>query len=228
MTSFFRFLGEFGDKNSSLGFASEHYEDDDLKKQLLKMGIKSENGYIYFNELLYRCMRRKYGNMRINKKMQIFELRTQYKIYVITREQQNKSIALNSSELYNGLVKKDIGVNPFLIYLYLKISYKTWLKHARDELKKERIERSSQEDMVPSECKEREKQTFFVDIDFEKYIEETSEEDIKFDDNCEITNALRGNLSGAECYNLDHGHNVKINNCGASEGGRSSKMSQSS
>lgn len=48
------------------------------------MGIKSDNGFVYFNELLYRCMRRKYGNMKIKKKMQIFELRTQYKIYLKT------------------------------------------------------------------------------------------------------------------------------------------------
>ena len=49
------------------------------------MGIKGDNGFIYFNELLYRCMRRKYGNMKIKKKMQIFELRTQYKIYLKTQ-----------------------------------------------------------------------------------------------------------------------------------------------
>ena len=50
------------------------------------MAINSDNGYIYFNELLYRCMRKKYGNMKINKKMQIFELRTQYNIFLMTRE----------------------------------------------------------------------------------------------------------------------------------------------
>ena len=33
------------------------------------MGIKSENSFIYFNELLYRAMRRKYGNFKVNKKM---------------------------------------------------------------------------------------------------------------------------------------------------------------
>jgi hypothetical protein len=67
LTKFFRKLGEKGEKESSLGFSEEYYEDGELKKQLLKMAIKSDNGYIYFNELLYRCMRRKYGNMKINK-----------------------------------------------------------------------------------------------------------------------------------------------------------------
>lgn len=74
---FFRDLGDEDlDRNSSLGFSSEFFTDDELKKHILKMSIKSNNGYIYFNELLYRCMRNKYGNMKINKKMQIIELRT--------------------------------------------------------------------------------------------------------------------------------------------------------
>ena len=52
------------------------------------MAINADVGYIYFNELLYRCMRKKYGNMKINNRMQIFELNTQYSIYLITLAQQ--------------------------------------------------------------------------------------------------------------------------------------------
>jgi len=81
LTSFFRSLGE---DNESLGFREDLFDDGELKKQMLKMAIKSDQGYIFFNEMLYRCMRRKYGNMKINKKMQIFELRTQYSIYLMT------------------------------------------------------------------------------------------------------------------------------------------------
>jgi len=61
-----------GDENSSLGFSilnDSEYENNMVKKHLLKMAIKSDNGYIFFNEILYRCMKRKYGNMKINKKM---------------------------------------------------------------------------------------------------------------------------------------------------------------
>lgn len=87
LTNFFKELGEHGSKEESLGFSEEHFDTGELKKHLLKMGIKSNQGFIYFNELLYRCMRRKYGNMKINKKMQIFELKTQFKIYLMTLEQ---------------------------------------------------------------------------------------------------------------------------------------------
>lgn len=58
-----------GVTNPSLGFPEAEYDDGDVKKNLLKMAIKTDNGYIFFNEMLYRCMRRKYGNMKINKSM---------------------------------------------------------------------------------------------------------------------------------------------------------------
>jgi|TARA_B110001450_G_C17508773_1_gene435492 hypothetical protein len=41
LTDFFRKLGEYGSKEESLGFSEEHYDGGELKKQLLKMGIKS-------------------------------------------------------------------------------------------------------------------------------------------------------------------------------------------
>ena len=43
--------------------------DDQMKKIMLKMGIRCDDGYVYFNELLYRCMRRQYGSFRLNRKM---------------------------------------------------------------------------------------------------------------------------------------------------------------
>ena len=76
LLEFFKRLGETGDKNTSLGFSSDFYDDEEMLKLLLKCAIKSNKGFVYFNEMLYRCMRRKYGNMLMNTKMQSFELRT--------------------------------------------------------------------------------------------------------------------------------------------------------
>lgn len=129
LTSFFRKLGE---DNETLGFHKDQYDDGELKKQMLKMAIKSDQGYIFFNEMLYRCMRRKYGNMKINKKMQIFELRTQYSIYLMTLNIQNKGNRSQSNdEIFNAIIKKENGVNPFLTVMNFKISFKTWLKVTR-------------------------------------------------------------------------------------------------
>lgn len=48
----------------------------DIKKRLLKMGIKSDEGWVYFNELFYRLMRDVHFDSKLNKKMQIIELTT--------------------------------------------------------------------------------------------------------------------------------------------------------
>jgi len=52
----------------------EEISEPEMKKQMLKMGIRGEDGYIYFNELLYRCMRRVYGRFKLNRAMTIFEI----------------------------------------------------------------------------------------------------------------------------------------------------------
>jgi len=66
--------------------------DSETKKAILKMGIRSEDGWIYFNELLYRCMRRVYCNFKLNKKMQIIELRTLFKIARISLEAKMREV----------------------------------------------------------------------------------------------------------------------------------------
>lgn len=69
LIDFMRDLGEFGDKKTSLGLGKDHYDYSDVKKILLKCGIKADNGFIYFNQLLYNCMKRKYGNFPSGRRM---------------------------------------------------------------------------------------------------------------------------------------------------------------
>lgn len=169
-------LGEDGDKDTSLGFGKDHYEPGELKKQMLKMAIKSDNGYVYFNELLYRCMRRKYGNMKINKKMQIFELKTQYRIYLITLSIQNQNKKLSNEDIFNSIIKKENGVNPFLTVMNFKISFKTWMKFARKAIRSEYQGKSNKnEDIYDQDEKPN---MIPVDIEVEELYEVTSEEDI--------------------------------------------------
>jgi hypothetical protein len=66
--------------------------DSFIKMSLLKMGIRGERGYIYFNEMLYRVMKRVYGEFNLNRQMYIMELRTQYKIELKTLKQSYKSV----------------------------------------------------------------------------------------------------------------------------------------
>ena len=51
----------------------------------------------------------------------------------MTREIQNKSKKnISNSDIFNSIIKKENGVNPFLTVMNFKISYKTWLKYARE------------------------------------------------------------------------------------------------
>jgi hypothetical protein len=74
LKTFFILLGQKGDKESSLGFNTAFYNDEEIGKLLLRMGIKNENGFIYFSELLYRTIRRKYGNYKSTRIMHKIEL----------------------------------------------------------------------------------------------------------------------------------------------------------
>jgi hypothetical protein len=42
---------------------------------------------------------------------------------------------LRNEEIFNSIVKKEGGVNPFLTIMNFKITFKTWLKHANLILK---------------------------------------------------------------------------------------------
>ena len=46
---------------------------------------------------------------------------------------------MSNKDIYSDLIKKENGVNPFLISMSIRISFKTWLKAAKSELKKRAI-----------------------------------------------------------------------------------------
>jgi hypothetical protein len=101
--------------------------EDEMKKQILKMGIRGDDGWIYFNELLYRCLRRIYGNFKLNKRMQIKELKTQFVLFQLTmKAKKEEKLAKNNENVFESLVNKGSSVNPFLTMMYYRISFMTW------------------------------------------------------------------------------------------------------
>lgn len=100
---------------------------------MLKMGIRSDDGYIYFNELLYRSMRRIYGSIKLNTQMQIFELNTQYKIFMITLLNQKKTKTIQNKEVFSSMLGRTNSVNPFLTVMFFKMSFKAWWNYARKQ-----------------------------------------------------------------------------------------------
>ena len=47
----------------------ESAREMDVQRVILKMGIQVDDGFIYFNEMLYRVMRAQFGRVKINKFM---------------------------------------------------------------------------------------------------------------------------------------------------------------
>jgi len=52
----------------------------DVQRVIIKMGIVVDDGFIYFNEMLYRVMRAQFGRVKLNRVMALNELVTQYRI----------------------------------------------------------------------------------------------------------------------------------------------------
>jgi hypothetical protein len=111
----------------------DRVSNSELKKMMLKMGIRTEDGWIYFSELLYRCMRRKYGNFKLNKRMQIAELKTLFKISLLTLKAKSEEQFKNSKneDIITEMTKRGQSVNPFLTLMYYRISFNTWLNAMR-------------------------------------------------------------------------------------------------
>lgn len=109
---------------------------------LQSLFFSDEEGFIYFNELLFKAMKRIYGKERTKKRMLFeFELRTLEKILKLKEKQVRKS---RKDERV-----KAVSVNPFLSVMYKNMSFKAWLNiysklnitifiHSRNEQAKKR------------------------------------------------------------------------------------------
>ncbi len=110
----------FKDLRGDIGMANE--EDNIIMRNMVKMNIESdEDGFIYFNELLFKSMKRVHGQERTKKKILAdFELRAFERLQKIKHQQMAKARK-------NERVKA-ITVNPFLSVMYKNMSFKAWLK----------------------------------------------------------------------------------------------------
>ena len=71
---------------------SDQAKEEDFDRIILKMGINVDDGFIYFNEMLYRIMRAQFVTgmkLKMNKVMTINELVTQFKIAEIMLKEKD-------------------------------------------------------------------------------------------------------------------------------------------
>lgn len=93
-----------------------------------------EDGFVYFNELLYRTMRREYGESHVKNKILVdHELRTMQKIEAIKQKMQKKSWKHERTQAAQ--------VNPFMLQMYMNISFKAWLNQFRVNSEKREAEK---------------------------------------------------------------------------------------
>ena len=76
-------------------------------------------------------------------------------------------------DIFNTIIKKESGVNPFLTMMNFKISFRTWLRHANIKIKKAAYTLLRQEDQYVEE----KPIIFEVEIDNEELMSATSEEE---------------------------------------------------
>ena len=95
----------------------------------------------------------------------------------------SKNKKITKDNIVQQIAAKGNGFNPFLIIMNFKITLKTWIKHARQNLKKMEKERKLMNgEIVPSSTTGDQEPllqqyTIEVEIDVEKFMSETSEED---------------------------------------------------
>jgi hypothetical protein len=83
------------------------------------MFIRDNDGFIYFNELLYKTMKRRYANGRTKKKVL-------YELELDTLEKLEKIMKVQMI-LSRAKERKDaIAVNPFLAMMYKGMSFNVW------------------------------------------------------------------------------------------------------
>jgi len=84
-----------------IGF-SESTKSEDTDRIILKMGINLDDGFVYFNEMLYRVMRAQYvtsPGMKLNRVLAIDEIKTQYRLAEITLHHKEKKGSIKKEEM---------------------------------------------------------------------------------------------------------------------------------
>jgi predicted lactoylglutathione lyase len=85
----------------------------------VKCVCSDNDGFIYFNELPYKTMKRRYANGRTKKKVLYeLELDTLEKLEKIMKQQMLLSRAKER--------KDAVAVNPFLAMMYKNMSFNVW------------------------------------------------------------------------------------------------------
>ena len=83
-------------------------------------------------------MREKFVNFRLNNRMAMHEITTQYKIYQLTQKDKNQDKA-SGKKFAASIKSSESSVNPFMRQIFYRISFNTWHSYMLKEEKKKLI-----------------------------------------------------------------------------------------
>ena len=63
--------------------------------------------------------------------MQVFELKTQFKLLMVTMSAQRKHEIIRNKENFEKIMQKTKSVNPFLTAMFFKMSLRAWKNETR-------------------------------------------------------------------------------------------------
>lgn len=111
----------FGEMGGKIGMQKEYaISKNQVIKNIIKMDIEADDeGFIYFNDLLYKAMQRVYGVEHIKNKILFNE---ELKAFEKLEDIRNKMIK-KSRQLERVAAVK---VNPFLTLMYKNMSFTAW------------------------------------------------------------------------------------------------------
>ena len=156
------------------------------------MGINVDDGFIYFNEMLYRIMRAQFvtgRKLKFNKVMTVRELVTQFQIAEVMLKEKNSTTKITKEAREQAFfdVHKAQPVNLFLTKMFFKSSFTTWRHYMQKLLRLQRWERQVEEEkyqcmllgkpFVKPEFKEVEVLTIPIEIEYEMELHISGSED---------------------------------------------------
>jgi hypothetical protein len=96
--------------------------DAHILRNIVKMSLDSdEHGFVYFNEVLFKSMKRKYAEERTKNRALIeHEVRALEKLQIMKQKMIKK-------QRHDDKVRA-VTVNPFLTIMYKSMTFKSWVK----------------------------------------------------------------------------------------------------
>lgn len=84
---------------------------------------------------------------------------------------------MSNDDIYNSIIKKENGVNPFLAIMNYKISFKTWVKFAKKNIYNRKKKLGIPDDMNMSSAQDAQPHKIEVEIELEEFFSETTEDE---------------------------------------------------